>query len=225
MNPGNKILLAAAAFITSVSVADAGVIIGGTRVIFAGANKEATIDVNNADKTPYLIQSWVDLPEGKGNKAPFIVTPPLYRLDAGQKNIERILLTGTLPQNKESLFWLNIKSIPSATAQVNTLQIAVKTRIKLIYRPSSLSASTPEEQADRLVWSRSGDRLQVTNPSQYVVNFNEISVGGIRLDDVSWVLPGAVATFALPPGSIRGQIIFKVINDYGSPGPAHQARL
>ncbi|HDS9357864.1 TPA: molecular chaperone [Enterobacter chengduensis] len=225
MKVSNRTLLTAALFMASLSVAHAGVVIGGTRVIFAGANKEATIDVNNIDKTPYLIQSWVELPEGNGAKAPFIVTPPLYRLDAGQKNIERILLTGTLPQNKESLFWLNIKSIPSATTQVNTLQIAVKTRIKLIYRPAGLSAAMPEEQADRLAWSRSGDRLQVTNPSQYVMNFNEISVGGVKLDDVSWVLPGAAATFALPAGSGRGQITFKLINDYGSPGPAHHASL
>jgi P pilus assembly chaperone PapD len=28
------------------------------------------------------------------NKAPFIITPPLYRLDGGQKNIERIVMTG-----------------------------------------------------------------------------------------------------------------------------------
>ncbi|WP_150322206.1 fimbrial biogenesis chaperone, partial [Enterobacter hormaechei] len=115
----------------------------------------------------------------------FIVTPPLYRLNGGQQNIERILLSGSLPQDKESLFWLNIKAIPSASKQANSLQIAVKTRIKLIYRPTSLKASTPEEQANKLTWSRSGNNLQVTNPTPYVINFNEISVGGKKLEDVS----------------------------------------
>ncbi|WP_256937730.1 fimbrial biogenesis chaperone, partial [Enterobacter chuandaensis] len=173
----------------SVSHAYAGVIIGGTRVIFDGGKKEASISVNNADAAPYLIQSWVDMPEGNANKAPFIVTPPLYRLNGGQQNIERILLSGSLPQDKESLFWLNIKAIPSASKQANSLQIAVKTRIKLIYRPTSLKASTPEEQANKLTWSRSGNNLQVTNPTPYVINFNEISVGGKKLEDVSWVAP------------------------------------
>jgi P pilus assembly chaperone PapD len=63
---------------------------------------------------------------GVSGKAPFIITPPLYRLDGGQKNIERIVMTGSLPQEQESLFWLNIKAIPSASKQMNSLQIAVK---------------------------------------------------------------------------------------------------
>ncbi|EOY5726762.1 TPA: molecular chaperone [Enterobacter bugandensis] len=223
MNFISKTLLSAAVITVSVSHAYAGVIIGGTRVIFDGGKKEASISVNNADTAPYLIQSWVDMPEGNANKAPFIVTPPLYRLNGGQQNIERILLSGSLPQDKESLFWLNIKAIPSASKQANSLQIAVKTRIKLIYRPTSLKASTPEEQANKLTWSRSGNNLQVTNPTPYVINFNEISVGGKKLEDVSWVAPGAVAAFRLPQGVNGNQIVFKVINDYGSPGIIHQA--
>jgi len=223
MNFISKTLLIAAALTASFSNAYAGVIIGGTRVIFDGGKKEASISINNADSVPYLIQSWVEMPEGNANKAPFIVTPPLYRLDGGQQNIERILLSGSLPQDKESLFWLNIKAIPSASKQANSLQIAVKTRIKLIYRPTALKASTPEEQANKLTWSRSGNKLMVTNPTQYVINFNEISVGDKKLDEVSWVAPGAMAAFTLPTGANGNHISFKVINDYGSPGIIHQA--
>ncbi|MCU6366035.1 fimbrial biogenesis chaperone [Enterobacter quasiroggenkampii] len=219
----SKTLLIAVILSASFSHAYAGVIIGGTRVIFDGGKKEASISINNADSVPYLIQSWVEMPEGNANKAPFIVTPPLYRLDGGQQNIERILFSGSLPQDKESLFWLNIKAIPSASKQTNSLQIAVKTRIKLIYRPTGLKASTPEEQANKLTWSRSGDKLLVTNPTPYVINFNEISIGDKKLDEVSWVAPGAMAVFTLPAGASSSHISFKVINDYGSPGIIHQA--
>lgn len=219
----SKTLLIAVILSASFSHAYAGVIIGGTRVIFDGGKKEASISINNADSVPYLIQSWVEMPEGNANKAPFIVTPPLYRLDGGLQNIERILFSGSLPQDKESLFWLNIKAIPSASKQTNSLQIAVKTRIKLIYRPTGLKASTPEEQANKLTWSRSGDKLLVTNPTPYVINFNEISIGDKKLDEVSWVAPGAMAVFTLPAGASSSHISFKVINDYGSPGIIHQA--
>mgnify|MGYP002768579634 FL=1 len=219
----SKTLLIAVILSASFSHAYAGVIIGGTRVIFDGGKKEASISINNADSVPYLIQSWVEMPEGNANKAPFIVTPPLYRLDGGLQNIERILFSGSLPQDKESLFWLNIKAIPSASKQTNSLQIAVKTRIKLIYRPTGLKASTPEEQANKLTWSRSGDKLLVTNPTPYVINFNEISIGDKKLDEVSWVAPGAMAAFTLPAGASGSHISFKVINDYGSPGIIHQA--
>jgi len=59
MNFLSKTLIACAVISASVSVANAGVIIGGTRVVYDGNKKEASIDVNNPDKTPYLIQSWV----------------------------------------------------------------------------------------------------------------------------------------------------------------------
>lgn len=215
--------LAVALLPLALMTANAGVIIGGTRVIFEGAKKEATINITNPDNTPYLIQSWIDMQDGVSGKTPFIITPPLYRLDGGQKNLERIVMTGSLPQEQESLFWLNIKAIPSTSKQMNALQIAVKTRIKLIYRPEGLRASTPEEQATKLTWQQSGNAIQVNNPTPYVINFNEITLGGRKLDDVTYVLPGASARFSLPEGVSGHSLTFKVINDYGSPGTAHQA--
>lgn len=220
-----RICLAITMFTLVQATATAGVIIGGTRIIFDGAKKEASISVNNPDATPYLIQSWIDEQEGGAGKTPFIITPPLYRLDSGQKNIERIVATGSLPQTQESLFWMNIKAIPSASKQMNSLQIAVKTRIKLIYRPVTLRGSTPEEQANKLTWQRSGNEIQVNNPTPYVINFNEISVGGKTLAQVSYVLPASTARFRLPDGASGNALTFKIINDYGSPGASHQANL
>lgn len=181
MNFLSKTLIACAVISASVSVANAGVIIGGTRVVYDGNKKEASIDVNNPDKTPYLIQSWVETLNGGAEKAPFIITPPLYRLDGGQQNIERVVVIGNLPQDKESLYWLNIKAIPSAPKKDNTLQIAIKTRIKLIYRPAGLKSQQPQELSHQLTWRRNGNQLQVTNPTSYVINFNEISLGGKKL--------------------------------------------
>lgn len=225
MNFLSKTLIACAVISASVSAANAGVIIGGTRVVYDGNKKEASIDVNNPDKTPYLIQSWVETLNGGAEKAPFIITPPLYRLDNDQQNVERIVLTGNVPQDKESLYWLNIKAIPSAAVKENTLQIAVKTRIKLIYRPAALKGINPEELADRLTWQRSGNQIQVNNPTDVVMNFNEINVNGKKLENVSYVLPGSTARFDIPKGVNSGEITFKIINDYGGVGKVHNASM
>ncbi|WP_407212086.1 fimbrial biogenesis chaperone [Enterobacter roggenkampii] len=216
MNFLSKTLIACAVISASVSAANAGVIIGGTRVVYDGNKKEASIDVNNPDKTPYLIQSWVETLNGGAEKAPFIITPPLYRLDGGQQNIERVVVTGNLPQDKESLYWLNIKAIPSAPKKDNTLQIAIKTRIKLIYRPAGLTSQQPQELSHQLTWRRNGNQLQVTNPTSYVINFNEISLGGKKIENVSYVLPGESMNFTLPAGANSTSINYKVINDYGA---------
>jgi P pilus assembly chaperone PapD len=210
--------------LTSLS-ASAGVIVGGTRVIYDGGKKEAALSVKNPDKTAYLIQSWVETQEGGQTKAPFIITPPLFRLNGGQDNVLRIVRAGgNLPEDKESLFWLNIKSIPSAEKIDNTLQIAVKTRIKLIYRPAGIKG-TLNDAAKNLKWQRSGNTLQAINNSPYYMNFFSISVGGKELPEVTMAAPNATASFALPAGMTGNTVSWKIINDYGGTSDAFQFSL
>lgn len=221
----HKTLLAGMLAILGSTASHAGVVIGGTRVIYDGGKKEASLSVNNADNVPYLIQSWIDMPNGGAEKAPFVITPPLYRLDQGQKNVMRIVRAGNLAEDKESMFWLNVKSIPSAEKKENTLQVAVKTRIKLIYRPEALKSASPEQEADKLTWQKSGNDIQVTNPTKYYMNFNEVDVNGKKLPEVTYVAPGSSARFALPAGVSGGQVTFKLINDYGGTGETHKSTI
>lgn len=78
----------------SATASQAGVIIGGTRVIYHGDKKETSINVKNPDKYSYLIQSWVDNENKSEVKAPFIITPPLFRLGSSEENTLRIIRTG-----------------------------------------------------------------------------------------------------------------------------------
>ena len=84
---------------------------------------------------------------------------------------------GNLPTDRESLYWLNVKAIPSVEKKENTLQIAIKTRIKLIIDSQGLVGNL-EEAAGKLTWRRSGDRLQVTNPSPYYLTFFNLKLNG-----------------------------------------------
>jgi P pilus assembly chaperone PapD len=221
----SKLISASILAVISVSAANAGVVIGGTRVIYDGGKKESSLSVNNPDNIPYLIQSWLESQDGGADKVPFVITPPLYRLDQGQQNVMRIVRAGNLPDDKESMYWLNIKSIPSAPKKENTLQVAVKTRIKLIYRPTTLKGSIPEEGVSKLTWQKMGNQLQVTNPTPFYMNFNEITLGGKKLPEVTYVAPGSSAKFDLPANVSAGAITFKLITDFGGIGPQHQASL
>lgn len=221
----SKTVVACVFLSVGISEVNAGVIIGGTRVVYDGNKNESSVSVTNPDSSPYLIQSWVESQNGSAEKTPFIITPPLYRLDKGQQNVERIVLAGSVAQDKESLYWLNIKSIPAASRKNNALQIAVKTRIKLIYRPAALKGVIPDELADNLTWRRSGSQIQVINPTKVVMNFNEISINGKKLEDVTYVLPGASARFDFPKGITGETVTFKIINDYGGVGKVHNASL
>ncbi|HHQ6576281.1 TPA: fimbrial biogenesis chaperone [Serratia fonticola] len=215
------------ATLASAGIAQAGVVVGGTRLIYDGDKKESSLSVNNPDKTPYLIQSWIETTAGGAEKAPFMVTPPLFRLDGGQENVLRVVRAGgNLPSDKESLYWMNIKSIPSVTkdSNQNTLQIAVKTRIKLIYRPEGLKG-VPEEQTEKLTWQRKGNSVQVTNPTPFYMNFQQVKVGGQELKEVTYVAPMGTTTFALPAGASGGSVSWKIISDYGGIGNEHTKPL
>ncbi|MGI7012479.1 fimbrial biogenesis chaperone [Citrobacter braakii] len=214
-----------AALLLVMSSAQAGIIVGGTRIIYKGDKKETSISVKNPDKTSYLIQSWSDTGEKNGGKTQFMITPPLFRLGPEQENTLRIIRAGgNLPEDRESLYWMNIKSIPATEKNdsANTLQIAVKTRIKLIYRPQSLTEQ-PEKFTDKLTWQRSGNSVTVTNPTPYYMNFSSVKVGGSTVKDASYVAPMSRATFTLPAGA-SGDISWVIINDFGSAGAEHRSR-
>lgn len=202
-----------------LSGAYASVSLMGTRVIYDGGRKEASIQLENPDRTPYLVQSWIDMPDGNTTqKAPFVITPPLFRLDPQQKNVLRIILASPLPENKESLFWLNVKGIPSGPTTDNSIQIAVNTVIKLIYRPKALKKSVPADHADKLSWQVVGNQIQVNNASAYYFNFSRITVAGKKVEHVTYVAPGSSAHFDLPKGVNGGDVSFAIINDQGGIG-------
>ncbi|WP_428944994.1 fimbrial biogenesis chaperone [Pantoea sp. FN060301] len=208
---------------------NAGVIIGGSRMIYQGDKKEDAISIENPDASPFLIQSWIEDATGTllKDNTPFIVTPPLFRLDSKQKNILRIVRTmRSLPQDKESLFWLNIKSIPSkSNANDNTLQIAVRSRLKLIYRPDSLSDEGPEQQAMKLKWARQNNKLTVTNPSAYFINFMSVRINNKKITEGGFVSPGASVIFNIPTGITTGDLSWRIINDYGGIGAEHHTQI
>ena len=105
------------------------------------------------------MQSWVNADLEGNVKAPFTVTPPLFRLNGGKENTLRVVKTAqALPEDRESVFWLSVKTVPpEAEGKGNHLQIAVRTRIKLFYRPASL-VGLPEEAAKRCAGSAAATR-------------------------------------------------------------------
>lgn len=227
----NFILPAFLSGLLFASASHAGVSIGGTRLIFPGDKKEVSLTVANSDKgSPVLIQSWVDEGENSKVKAPFIVTPPLFRLDPGKENILRAVRTGgKLAEDRETLYWLNIKSIPSAKkseVQSNVLQLAIKNRLKFIYRPNSVVGS-PEENANKLVWKRIGNQIQATNPTPFYMNLSMLVIGGKTylpsLPEQTYIAPRSVHLYNIPSGTSNNNVKWKVINDYGGAGEEFSA--
>jgi len=216
MNRYADVMLALVLAFLSVQ-AQAGIVIGGTRVIYDGDKKETAASVRNPEKSGvYLVQSWVDSGE-QGGKAPFIVTPPLFRINPDEENMLRIVRTGgNLPQDRESVFWLNVKSIPAtddSRPRTNVLQVVVKSRLKLFYRPAGLEGQ-PESAYHQLSVARSGNRLTVTNPTPYYVTLFTLKVDGQEIKEADMVPPKGSASFTLPSAR-ASRVTWQAISDYG----------
>ena len=211
------ILIATVLLLSGLNTAFAGVIVGGTRVIYPEGKNEISLTIKNPDKnTDYLIQSWLDnTDENYNGKIPFVVTPPLFRLNRESSNVLRIADAGArLPTDRESLYWLSVKAIAGTPKQNqgNQLQVVVRTKIKFIYRPSALDAAGAADAYKALTFTRQGSELVATNPTPYYVSFYSLKVGGKNIES-----PGMVAPF----GELRvkspatGAIEWQSINDYG----------
>jgi fimbrial chaperone protein len=211
-------------FISTAAIS--GVEIGGTRLIYNGNASQATISVKNPDNKPYLIQSWVENAEGVKDGR-FVVTPPLFAMQGKKENTLRILdaTNNQLPQDRESLFWMNVKAIPSmdkSKLSDNTLQLAIISRIKLYYRPVGL-ALPPDQAAEKLTFRRSAGTLTLINPTPYYLTVTELNAGSRVLEN-ALVPPLGEARVKLPADA-GSEITYKTINDYGALTPRMKGAL
>lgn len=193
-----------------------GIVIGRTRVIYDAEKREAALSVtNNSESNPFLIQSWVDSGNGK-TRGPFVVTPPLFRINPQEEHTLRISYTeGLLPQDKESLFYINVRAIPSSKrSSTNELKLVVKTRLKLFYRPKGLSDSAAEAYKS-LTFSRSGTQLHISNPTAYYVTFSSLKAGNTTLPDVAMIAPQSTLDIPLESNNTGNTIKWSAITDYG----------
>lgn len=213
--------------------ATASVLLGGTRVILGEKDREASIPMKNTGTSPYVVQAWIDAGEGK-NKTPLLVTPPLSRLDPGMENILRIVRTqGGLPADRESVFWLNVKEIPEKSSEENVLQISVRTRIKVFFRPTGLPGKSAEARA-QLQWAVSPGEggqaalLRIRNPTPFHVTLVSLNVNqGQQEIGADMVPPFGESRYALSglktPQAI--DVDFSTLNDYGGETPQEKVKV
>lgn len=211
----------------------ASVIVNATRVVYPSDAKFVNVQLVNRGTTTHLVQSWID----DGNvsdtpekiKVPFVLTPPVVKMKGGEGQSVKIVGKNldSLPNNRESVFWLNIVDIPpqpEGKANENYLQVAIRTRIKLFYRPVGLSDSV-NEAVKHLSLQRNGGATCVKNDSPYYLTIvNAVTwhggdlkkkVQGNLLDEALFIAPySCLAVPASMNGS--GQYRISYLDDFGA---------
>ena len=205
----------------------ANLVINSTRVIYNGVSRDVTVSVTNEDTKPSLMQSWIDagnpdsIPDEED--APFSLLPPIARVNGGTSQALKIAWNGdSLPTDRESVFYLNVMDIPPDPSGLdgNYVQFAIRTRIKLFFRPAGLGGRA-DSAPRQLVWQQVGPAIHLSNPTPYHVSINRImdaKSGRSISHDIGMVSPFSARDFktdanvrAVTPRDLQ----IETINDYG----------
>ena len=211
-----------------------GVMLSGTRLIYDGNKDVAALTVSNsAVKDIWLMRFWIsnygDNAEDKKNKPPFVVTPPLYRLDPDSEVQLRInRMKDTLPVDRESVFYLNSLAIPPKRGEKNFqksvqggLQFAVNTRIKMFYRPAAVNDIRAVKEAPaKLSVSVAGNTMTIKNPTPYFITLNQITINMTPVHTSQDTMAPPFGELRLPVKTAHGTLSYSTIDDRGMTSPA-----
>lgn len=224
--------LGAGLLIFAASDCRADIVLSTTRIIYPESLKNSMVQLMNKGNKPLLAQIWLD--DGRENtnpeslKVPFVITPPIARIDPSRGQTVRITyMSKILPADRESLYWFNVLEIPPKdknSTDKNQLQLAFRTRVKLLYRPSGIKGDSAIA-AQKLKWhvasSTNGLNIEAKNDSPFYVSLNvvQLNAGGTYYS----VEPKTVPPFSTEQMTVPGlhknvehaKINYKAINDYG----------
>lgn len=219
-----KTTLSVAATLLLIPAAHSAISLDRTRVVFPDHVKSVSLSVNNHNKSlPYLAQGWIEDVNGRKLEAggPLTLLPPVQRIEPGGKSQVKIQATpglSLLPQDKETLFYLNLREIPPKSNKPNTLQIALQTRIKLFYRPDALTRLAAEQKfQEKLTLSRSGDIYTVYNPTPFYITLIGAKAKGepVKGFETMMVAPKGSAKLGGKASELGSNPVLIYVNDYG----------
>lgn len=189
-----------------------GVSLQATRVVIENGANEAHLGVTNSLRSPILVHSSFETISGEKSNA-FMAIPPLFKLDENRTSRLRIVKTAELPQDKESVFYINVVSIPSSkNTGGSQLNIGLGQRIKVFYRPKNVEGNC-QYAAQHLDWSYSKGVLRVNNPTQLSVSMIDFELQGERTK-TTMLLPGQQAQWPMKMQKTE-RISFRYIDEYG----------
>ncbi|HEM8865913.1 TPA: fimbria/pilus periplasmic chaperone [Providencia stuartii] len=228
MKSPKRLLMATALLsVMYASQAWSAIALDRTRVIFNGEQKSVSLTITNKNpQLPYLAQGWIENDQSQKVSSPFVVLPPLQRLEPGktsQVRIEALPDVAALPQDRESLFYFNLREIPPKSEKPNVLQLALQSKIKLFYRPSGIALSDTEKMnqpwQEKLTLTKQGDQYIAKNPTPFYVTIIGAAATAnapiTKQFDAVMVAPFGEHALGVSSAQLGSSPVLTYINDYG----------
>ncbi|ELK0739265.1 fimbrial assembly chaperone [Klebsiella oxytoca] len=203
----------------------AAVNVDRTRLVFAANDIAQSLTLANDSVTPMLLQVWTDAGETASSpdssRTPLVVLPPVFKMQPDELRTLRVMLSSrrSLPEDRESLFWLNIYQIPpelSATkSATRKLVLPLRLRLKVFIRPTGLKAPTANDE-QKLRFSIASQGITITNPTPWYMSLTVTATKGIRIGYIM-LAPYERRDVVLSQAPAVGTTVnYAVINDSGN---------
>lgn len=158
--------------ISTISMySQAAFVLDSTRYIFDESDKLLRLNIINKSeqRTAGVVSINSDI-KSDGQDSPVIVaSPPVFKIDSGKAQAVRlkILNKESLAKDIESLFWIEAQEIPIIqNYSANSLVISMNTKVKLFYRPSSISKN--RYLAEQLIYFiNNNNSITLYNPTPF----------------------------------------------------------
>jgi chaperone protein PapD len=224
-HPITLMTAAGLALTAAIPAANAAISLDRTRAVYLSDAKSISLNIVNENKElPFLAQSWLEDEQHRKITSPLVVLPPLQRVEPGERSLVRITKTPEaerLPQDRESVFYFNLREIPPKSSKTNVMQLALQTQIKLFYRPKAIVAPKGAVWQEKLVFRKSSGGFTIENPTPFYITLTGITrqtqkQGGGALSDFQPLMlkPKSSENIPLRDNGLNSFVV-TYINDYG----------
>jgi len=204
----------------------ASIAISPLRLDLKPGQQMTALTVSNTGQTPVLVQgqikAWLDSaqPEGSTSTGGMMLTPPLFKLAPGGKQLVRIgWQQQTATPAHELAFRVFLQEVPSAAEPPSGLRVALRLSVPLFAQPA-----TPEARALDLQWqtTAAGSTLQLHNNGNRHERISRLKVTDahqrVILDGqrLLYVLPGQTHTLSLPDRNVSLPLSIDTTSDQGT---------
>ncbi|MFA0179138.1 fimbria/pilus periplasmic chaperone (plasmid) [Vibrio cyclitrophicus] len=202
-----------------VTQAFAALELDATRYIYDGDSQSISAMASNGSNKEFGAQVWVDNIVEDDTRPTFIATPSFFKIKAEGRQVFRMMkVSDHMPTDKESIYWLNLQEIPPAQ-QGSGIAMAVRTKVKLLYRPEGLSEGRDGAEKQLSVEHLPGEQWLVNN-TPYIFTIgtvrdskdSAITLSAEDVDELKMFEPGD--RVKLPQGVSVSAV--DALNDYGN---------
>lgn len=200
--------------------------IGATRVIYHHDSPSVSFWIKNDHQYPIIAQAKV-LNSDKKSKAPFIITPPVLRVDSEMQTRLRVIpISPPMNKDTEELYWICIKGVPpkgelndsnqtSKNISQFNINIITNSCIKLISRPNKINM-TVKDAVQKIDVKVQGERLEIYNKSPMHINISSAKINSKKIEIPNgYIEPYSNESirFKVKKGD---EMQLSILNDYGA---------